>query len=182
MDNINLHVTRERFGRIVYTHKTYEKAAEMCFKRAQIIKLLNVLLLSLTSGSAIGSFFSDQYLIQLSSLLATISLFFLVYQLNTNDESIGLEYKLTANKLWFIREKHQNFIADIMNDFFNDDQIQQKRDELLIELNNLLESAPPTNNKAYLKAQKSLKFNEEMTFSDDEIDQFLPNELRIGTI
>ena len=36
----------------------------------------------------------------------------------------------------------------------------------------------PTNFKAYKKAQDALKNMEDMTFSDDEIDKFLPKELR----
>jgi len=39
--------------------------------------------------------------------------------------------------------------------------------------------APITSTKAYSKAQKALKINEELTFSDKEIDQFLPEELKL---
>jgi hypothetical protein len=38
--------------------------------------------------------------------------------------------------------------------------------------------APSTNYKAYTQAQKALKELEDMTFSDDEIDAFLPTELK----
>ncbi|WP_415752724.1 hypothetical protein [Salmonella enterica] len=38
--------------------------------------------------------------------------------------------------------------------------------------------APSTNYKAYSMAQKALKELEDMTFSDEEIDKFLPTELK----
>lgn len=180
MDSVNLGVVRETFGKVVYTHKTYEKAAEICFQNGKNIKFANVILLSLTSGSAIGSIFSGQVLIIVSSILATLALLSSVYQLNTNYESLGQEYKQVASELWFIREKYQNFIADIMGGVIDPEQICHNRDELLLELNSILKSAPPTNSKAYLMARSSLKFNEEMTFSDDEIDIFLPCNLRIA--
>lgn len=38
--------------------------------------------------------------------------------------------------------------------------------------------APSTTFKAYRKAQEALQKSEEMTFSDGEIDAFLPKELK----
>jgi len=40
--------------------------------------------------------------------------------------------------------------------------------------------APDTSSKAYSMAQGALKIKEEMSFTDDEIDQFLPKPLRKG--
>lgn len=39
---------------------------------------------------------------------------------------------------------------------------------------------PTTTHAAYTKAQKALQSNEEMTFSEAEIDALLPNGLRRG--
>ncbi|WP_416147011.1 hypothetical protein [Pseudomonas syringae] len=41
-----------------------------------------------------------------------------------------------------------------------------------------MRGAPQTDSKAYSSAQKALKDNEEYTFSDSEIDCFLPATLR----
>ncbi len=179
MDKINLVVIRETFGKVVYTHKTHEKAAEMYISKSKRIKRANVFLLALTSGSAFGAILKAHVFLILTSIVATLSLFFAVYQLNFNFEELGQKHKITAKKLWLIREKYQNLIADIMNDKYNSNEIIEKRDLLLSELNEILENAPPTDNKAYSKARKALKIHEEMTFSAKEIDSFLPRELRI---
>jgi hypothetical protein len=42
----------------------------------------------------------------------------------------------------------------------------------------IYQNAPRTNSKAYDKASQALKSNEEMTFSDEEVDKFLPNDIR----
>lgn len=42
----------------------------------------------------------------------------------------------------------------------------------------IYEKAPRTTSKAYTAAQKALKFNEELTFSDEEIDLLLPKTLQ----
>ena len=179
MDKINLTVIRETFGKVVYTHKTYEKAADICISKSKWIKRINVLLLALTSGSALCSILKGQTFLVSTSILATLSLFFVIYQLSFNLDGLGQEYKIIAKKLWLIREKYQNLIADIMNEIYTSEEIAEKRDSLLFKLNEILESAPPTDDKAYSKARKALKIDEEMTFSNKEIDNFLPEELRI---
>jgi len=181
MDEINLNVIREIFGRVVYTHKTYEKAADLCFKRENNIKLRNVILLTLTSGSAVGSILKEDYFIILTSILSTLSLFYLVYQLSFDPWHHGEEYKESAKKLWYIREKYQNLIADIMNERYSSNEIADKRDALLSELNMILVDSPATNSKAYLEAKGALKINEEMTFTAKEIDYFLPEKLRVAS-
>ncbi|MCD4821831.1 MAG: SLATT domain-containing protein [Methanococcoides sp.] len=180
MDEINLNVVRETFGKVVYTHKTYEKAADICLNKAILIKRANVFLLVLTSGSALGSIISVNKFIVATSILSTISLFFIVYQLHFNYESKAQDYRYYARKLWLIREKYQNFIADIMNERYDSQEVSEYRDLLLGELNEILQNAIATDTKAYCEAQKALKVNEEMTFVDKEIDAFLPEKLRIS--
>ncbi|WP_414859209.1 hypothetical protein [Pseudomonas aeruginosa] len=51
------------------------------------------------------------------------------------------------------------------------------RDELQSRLTNIYATAPRTNSKAYGIASDGLKVQEEMTFSDEEIDKFLPAAL-----
>ena len=56
--------------------------------------------------------------------------------------------------------------------------IQQERDVLMQDLHSVYSSAPRTTYEAYKKAQQALKYSEDMTFSDEEIDAFLPSELK----
>ena len=58
------------------------------------------------------------------------------------------------------------------------DEITKRRDELQENLFNIYSGAPRTINKAYKEATTGLKVNEEMTFTDDEIDNLLPKNLR----
>jgi len=178
MDEVNLNVVRETFGKVVYTHKTYEKAADISITYSKWIKRANIVLLAITAGTALGSLLSSKDYLLWTSILSTLTLFFVVYQLNFNFEATATEYKNAAKKLWYIREKYQNFIADIQNERYNSEEIAIRRDLLLEELNEIYENAPSTNEKAYTMARKVLKVDEEMTFSDKEIDMFLPTTLR----
>jgi hypothetical protein len=59
--------------------------------------------------------------------------------------------------------------------------IRIERDRLIQELHSVYSGAPSTTLRAYRKAQNALKKYEDMTFSDEEIDVFLPRELRRST-
>lgn len=180
MNKTNLSVVRETFGRVVYTHKTHEKAAEICISKNKWFKRINVFLLALTTGSALGSILKVEEFIIYTSMLSTLALFFLTYQLSLNPEYDALLHKKTALKLWHVREQYQNVIADIITERLSPNEISEKRDLLLSELNKILQDAPQTDSNAYSKARDALKIKEEMTFSDKEIDSFLPEELRLG--
>lgn len=178
MDTKNLSVVRESFGKVVYTHKTYEKAADICVFRESWIKRINIFILTITTGSAFGAIFNGEIFIYFTSISSTVALFFILYQKDFNYEKRAYEYKLVAKKLWYVRERYQNLIADIMAERFTSTENSQKRDSLLNELNEILDDAPNTFPKAYSQAQDALKLDEEMTFSDQEIDEFLPEELK----
>ena len=54
----------------------------------------------------------------------------------------------------------------------------ETRDALQARLAAIYKGAPQTDAKAYAKAQEALKRDEDYTFSDGEIDRFLPTSLR----
>jgi hypothetical protein len=60
------------------------------------------------------------------------------------------------------------------------ESLQTQRDELVEELHSVYSGAPSTTFQAYRKAQDALQKFEDMTFSDAEIDAFLPQELKRG--
>jgi hypothetical protein len=58
------------------------------------------------------------------------------------------------------------------------EEIMRKRDELQERTATVYSNSPRTDAKSYAAAQKSLKCEEEQTFSDEEIDNMLPNSIR----
>lgn len=64
-----------------------------------------------------------------------------------------------------------------MNGKIKDEDIQSKRDQLLKELDLVYKNSLPTSAKAYAKASKALQEQEEFTFSNAELNKFLPKDL-----
>jgi hypothetical protein len=61
-----------------------------------------------------------------------------------------------------------------------DEDLLEKRNSLLTCYKELCKKSPSTTGKAYDKASKSLKINMDNIITDEEINAFLPIELRRG--
>ena len=88
------------------------------------------------------------------------------------------KHRETASAIWNIRESYLSLLTDIRDGANSLDSLRARRDALQKALFEIYQTAPNTDSKAYEKAQQALKENEELTFSDAEIDIFLPKPLR----
>lgn len=170
---------RESFGRVVYTHKTHEKQIELLTRDLFVARWTEAILISLTAGGAIAVLFGTGFWFQLiTALLASGATVVTIYQLSFDPYHLIHEHRKCARQLWLIREKYINLLVDLSNGALNEEEGRERRDLLLKELQQVYLDAPATSPKAYSIAQVALKMKEEMTFSDDEIDKFLPTPLR----
>ena len=178
MDTANLQAIREAFGRVVYSHKTHEKDCEMGNRRARATKWINVVLTTLTSGSLVTDlFFQCPSLPYISTILAATTLAFVIFQLSFNPEEVAEKHRQAAKELWYVREKYVSLLVDIKNGVLSEEAVTKRRDSLIEELKLIYKFTPPTSTSAYKNAQKALKVNEELTFTNEEINQFLPEDL-----
>lgn len=183
MDNTNLQVIRESFGRVAYSHKTHEKDAEIESTKIPRIKWGNIILTTITSGGLLATIITDnKSLTIITAIFSALSLAFTIFQLSFNPSEEAEKHRAIAKELWFIREKYVNLMADLINNKLTDEVISKHRDTLTNELRLVYKFAPNTSSKAYKKAQDALKLNEELTFSDKEIDDFLPENLKLSNI
>lgn len=83
-----------------------------------------------------------------------------------------------AVSLWNIRESYLSLLTDIKSAGIDEKEIRKIRDRLQNDLHKIYKGSPRTISKAYIAASKSLKEMEEMTLSDEEINNFLPTSLR----
>jgi len=170
---------RECFGRVVYTHKTHEKLAEIFLDRLNLFKNAQIILLTISTGSFLTSIFGNsKWGAIVGSLISAILLFINTYLKNYDLGSLTQKHKQAANEIWCVREKYLSLLTDIKIKDKSIDDLQKVRDELLAELSSIYSKAPPTNSKAYTLASRALKELEEMTFNDSEINAFLPESLK----
>lgn len=172
---------RESFGRVVYTHKTHEKCADILLERLSNIKLWQIILSVITTGSFISTFLgAGEVGAAIGVLISTALLVLNAYTKNYDLGELAQKHKQAANDIWLIREKYLSLITDLAMGEKPLGGLQTERDNLVVELHSVYTGAPSTTFHAYKKAQEALKHNEDMTFSDEEIDPFLPKELKRG--
>ena len=175
----NLDVIREEFGRVAYTHKTHEKARELCSRQATISKWVNVVLNALTFGGVFTSVISENRDFLLVALFfATVTAGYTLYQLSFNPSQEAAEHREAAKSLLKIRDNYIHLLADIKGNALSPNEIRSQRDDLSAQAQKVFFAAPDTSYKAYSLARKSLKKREDLTFSDEELDKFLPSNLR----
>lgn len=170
---------REIYGRVVYTHKTHEKCADLLKSRSDTLKILEIVLSAVTTTTILGIVFSDEKQVEfVAAFFSTILLCLTLYSKDYDLLAIAEKHKQSALEILEIREGFLSLLVDIKIGNKNIIELQVIRDVLNSKLINTYKGAPKTINAAYNEASKALKENEEFTFSDEEIDKFLPSSLR----
>jgi len=170
---------RECYGRVVYSHKTHEKCADILLFRLSRIKLWQIILSSITTAGFIAAIFGAGAVGAVIGVLVSTTLLVLnAYTKNYDLGELAQKHRQAAADLWLIREKYLALITDLRVGKESLEKITARRDELLEDLHGVYSGAPSTTYQAYRKAQEALQQYEEMTFADAEIDALLPRELR----
>lgn len=170
---------RELYGRTVWTHKTQEKCADILKSRNHTMKIVQIILSALTTTGILVTVFGENKIIGIiSAVLSAIGFTINAYYQKYDLGEISEKHSEAASDIWKIREEYLSLLTDLKIEIIELDSIRNKRDQLLTELHSIYKGSPRTINKAYKKATKALKENEELTFSDKEIDNLLPIDLR----
>jgi len=171
---------REAYGKIVYTYTCHNKKAARLLKLNDNIKVWQIVLSALSTGGFITTIIFDDTLVK---IIGAIISFLLVivnsYTKNFNLVGEANEHIKTANLLWKIREEYISLLIDF--EILPVEEIIAKRDELQNRTFEVYNSSLSTDKKSYKEAQKSLKTEEEQTFSEKEIDVMLPSSIRRET-
>lgn len=88
------------------------------------------------------------------------------------------QHRETAADIWNVRESYLSLLTDIRDSNIALADLRNRRDDLQAKLYRIYHAAPRTNAKAYQEAQDRLQNKEDLTFTDKEIDAFLPATLR----
>jgi len=170
---------RENYGKIVYSHKTQEKCADILTKRNNFIRITQIILSAfITTGLLIRIFHGYDWVLIFSTILSAFQFGLTSFLKEYNLGETIQKHTMAALELLDIREQYLSLLTDIKAQLISPEDVKLKRDEFQTSLTKIYKGSPRTFNKAYSSAQKALQKNEELTFSDEEIDNFLPNPLR----
>ncbi len=172
---------RECYGRVVYSHKTHEKCADILLSRLSTIKLWQIILSSVTAAGFVAAILGAGPIGAVIGVIVSTTLLVLnAYTKNYDLGELAQKHRQAAADLWLLREKYLALITDLRVGEVALESICTRRDAILGDLHAVYSGAPSTTFAAYRKAQEAIRQYDEMSFSDEEIDSLLPRELRSG--
>ena len=182
----NLSIIRQSFASTVFTHKVQEVAVEKQEKNVLTIKVVNIVLVSIVLVLLIIQASNPENLLfaYIGAGITVAEVIFLIIQLTFSFEQSVVMHKNSALKYMGLRDAYRSLIVDVMGDSISYEQITSRRDLLQREYQIISDLAPQTGPYEYAEAQKRLNKRgtvqgEEFTWSDEEIDWFLPENLRL---
>jgi hypothetical protein len=168
---------REAFGKVTYTQTCHEKKIQRLLSLNETIKISQIVLSALTTGSFLVTIFSDKKILGIiGAILSVILLILNTYNKNFNLVENAQKHQKAADLLWKIREEYVSLLTDF--ELLDSAEIMNKRDDLQNRTSEVYSNSPRTDSNSYKEAQRALKTEEEQTFSEKEIDVMLPNSIR----
>lgn len=174
---------RQLFASVVWTHKIQEKQSDLYIKKYKVIETVKTFLLALTSSGIISILFVDDFWLKVvSALSSAISLFISVYYETYDLKTQASIHKKTALLLFRLRDSIISILADIKCNKLSYEEIILKKNDAYTQYFEICNDAKDVSEKAVNKASKYLKKRKDNTYSDEEIDSFLPIGLRKNII
>lgn len=169
---------REMYGRVAYTHKTHEKMADRCITRYKRIKTTEICISAIAASSVVLAVFGDTKTATIvGAVLSAVLLGLLLYFKEASLGEQAQKHTAVASRLWGAREQLLSILVDLKTS--GDAALATaRRDAVNEELEVIFRGAPRTDSKAYAAAQRALKDQEELFFSESELDHLLPKALR----
>lgn len=172
-------VVRESYCGVVWSHKIQEKQSDIYFERFKKMETINILLASLTSAGIIAIIFTDPLWLKLVSAIFSFATIYITAYFKSFDlQKLFISHKTTACKLIYIRDQYKLLLTEIRLKNNTVENLFKKYNELVKETNTIYLEAPNTTDKAVENASIALKIKNDNSFSEEEIDSFLPTSLR----
>lgn len=170
---------RQFFASVVWTHKIQEKQSDIYRKNYKKMSAITIVFQALTASGIFSILFVDEYCLKIiSAIISAISLFISIYCETFNLSEEASYHKNTATTLFILREKIINLLSDIHCDKMSYEDVINRKENLMNEYFEICKSARDASKKAVDMATEDLKVRFHNTYTDEEIDSFLPVLLR----
>ena len=170
---------RDTFASVVWSHKIQEKQADIYSERFKCLETAKILSASLTSVGLVSLVFTDQPWIKLcSALISFVSVFVSTFFKSFDLQAMVSQHKAAANNLLEVRDQLKLILLQIHLKQESVQAIYKKYEGVVQQLDKVYTDSPNTTDKAVTRAREALNVSKDNTFSDDEIDSFLPIGLR----
>lgn len=170
---------RHLAANIIWTHKVHEKQADIYSDKYRRITSLDIGLTAISGCGVFGSVFLDCRIVKIVSFIfIAVSLYVTIFSKIIDYSRLSSEQVYSANDFLEMRETAFNVLAKIHLKECNAAQACDDINLILREYSRTCRSAPRTTAEAVIYAEKALKDDGDSSYTEDEIDELLPQYLR----
>lgn len=170
---------RDSYASVVWSHKIQEKQADIYAEKFKKMETVNIGAASLTSVGIVALIFTDPLWLKLvSALISFATVYITAYFKSFDLQKFITSHKATANKLIAVRDQYKVLLTEIKLKADSVENLLARYKELVEKTDTIYLEAPTTTDEAVDKASEALKVKKDNTFTDKEIDSFLPSSLR----
>lgn len=168
-------VVRQLFASVVWSHKIQCKQADIYKNRYNTLNVISIVISATTTAGILSVIFADSMWLKVASAIFSFAATAINAFLKTFDlSSLEKEHMKTANALWDIRERLLILLIQIGVGEKEYDVLLSEYQLIQQDLKNIYDNSPTTLDKAVSLARKALKFDGDYTYTDEEIDSYLP--------
>ena len=177
--NILEDAVRDMFVRAVWSHKAQEKQADIFQRQYKWMETINIICASLTSVGILSTFFADRLWVRIvSAVLSFVTVFIAAYFKSFKLNELTKSHKEAANELLIIRNQITCLLTSIKLKEKSVTELEESYCTLMEIANKTYRNAPITTDSAIKEAKKALNTTGDNTFSQEEIDSYLPPALK----
>ncbi|MGU9050426.1 SLATT domain-containing protein [Clostridium perfringens] len=166
---------RQIFASVVWCHKIQEKQSDIYLFRNNVLDVSRIILSALTSSGIFAILFVDNFILKLiTALISAVTLFINTYFKSYNLKLMHKQCKTTAIEFLELREDIVSTLCDIKIDKYTEEELREKRNKFIGRKMEIVKCSPEASNRAVKKAGDALKIKNDNTFTDEEIDSYLP--------
>ena len=169
---------RNTLGSVVWSHKIQEKQADIYSYQYKYMETAKIAAASLTSAGIVSLLFTDQIWIKiLSAIISFVSVFISAFFKSFDLQTTISFHNNSAQKLLTIRDKLKMLLLLIHLKENTVNELTSKYQEIVKDLDDVYAEAPRTTDKAVQKARYALNITQDNSFSNEEINNYLPETL-----
>lgn len=173
--------TRDMFARAVWSHKIQEKQSDIYLRQFKWMETTSIICASLTSVGILSTIFTDQLWIKIvSAILSFVTVFVAAYFKSFDLNKLTKTHKEAANKLLIVRNEITALLTSIKLKERPVSELEDRYRELMDKADEVYKDSPTTTDKAVIMAKEALQIKGDNTFSNIEIDSYLPAALKKG--
>jgi len=170
---------RLTFGHVVYRQRAHSQLARTLSILSRRLRATEALLMVAVAFTAGAAALTNRYAYAVAaSILAVLAVVALLWSLMMELDVSAQTHLVCAGRLWLMRERYRALMTDLSDGVIDLEGARRGRDELMNELHTIYERASLVDEEAYQSASKAVAGFDDVAFSDEEIDMFLPKSLQ----